>query len=105
MFGAQGMLGKNTFCEEAVRVAFLLRWPPRVAPRYTDACLNTPDIMPTLLSLMGLPVPAGMEGLDLSHRALPGTRMTDLGDTFEASAWYRDHWTKDRIITLATFPH
>jgi hypothetical protein len=27
-------------------------------------------------------------------------RMEELGDTFEAGAWYRDHWTEDRIITF-----
>ena len=32
-------------------------------------------------------------------RELLKTRMNDLDDTFEASTWYRDHWTKDRIIT------
>jgi len=32
-------------------------------------------------------------------RALLKTRMADLDDTSEASTWYRDHWTKDRIIT------
>ncbi|MGO8925901.1 MAG: hypothetical protein ACLQU3_03250 [Limisphaerales bacterium] len=28
-----------------------------------------------------------------------GYDMRELDDTFEASTWYRDHWTKDRIIT------
>ena len=71
MFGAQGRRAKNIFYEEAVRVPFLLRWPGHVPAGYTsDACLNTPDLMPTLLSLLGLPVPAGVEGIDLSHCAL-----------------------------------
>jgi arylsulfatase A-like enzyme len=25
-------------------------------------------------------------------------KMAELGDTFEACSWYRDHWTKDRVI-------
>jgi arylsulfatase A-like enzyme len=76
MFGAQGRRAKNIFYEEAVRVPFLLRWPGHVLPgSVSDACLNTPDILPTLLSLLGLPVPAGVEGMDLSHCALgrPGS--------------------------------
>jgi len=137
--------------------------------------MNTPDIMPTLLSLLGLPVPASVEGTDLSRCALgrPGPepeaaflqgmghvvmwedgfewralrdtryayavmradgreylfdlradpqqatdlatdpahaatlhryrqalrqRMAVLGDTFESCTWYRDHWTRDRVI-------
>ena len=71
MFGAQGRRAKNIFYEEAVRVPFLLRWPGHVPPgSVSDACLNTPDILPTLLSLLGLPVPEGVEGMDLGHCAL-----------------------------------
>jgi arylsulfatase A-like enzyme len=57
--------------EEAVRVPFRLRWSGHVpAGHVGDACLNTPDIMPTLLGLLGLSIPAGVEGMDLSHLAL-----------------------------------
>jgi arylsulfatase A-like enzyme len=75
MFGAQGRRAKNIFYEEAVRVPFLMRWPGRIpAGTTSDACLNTPDIMPTLLGMAGLPIPAKVEGADLSHCAfgLPG---------------------------------
>lgn len=177
MLGAQGRRAKSIFYEEAVRVPLLIRWPARVpAGSVTDACINTPDIMPTLLSMMNLPIPAKVEGSDLSHcaygkpgpepeaafmqntgavaswedgyewRALRGKqytyavyrrdgrellfdnvadpfqmtdlarspkhrdvlehhrellkhRMAEFGDTFEASTWYRDHWTDNRIIT------
>ena len=34
-----------------------------------DTCLNTPDIMPTLLSMMELPIPKDVEGSDLSQAA------------------------------------
>jgi arylsulfatase A-like enzyme len=68
MFGAQGRRAKNIFYDEAVRVPFLLRYPNCVPAGFTsDACLNTPDVMPTLLSLMNLNIPAGVEGMDLSH--------------------------------------
>ena len=71
MFGAQGRRAKNIFYEEAVRVPFLMRWPGRVlADGTSDACLNTPDIMPTLLSLIGLPIPVTVEGTDVGHCAL-----------------------------------
>jgi arylsulfatase A-like enzyme len=32
--------------------------------------MNTPDIMPTLLSMLDLPIPREVEGVDLSHCAL-----------------------------------
>lgn len=74
MFGAHGRAAKLTFYEEAIRVPFLIRWPGRIpAGTVSDACLGSPDIMPTLLSLMGLPVPEAVEGVDLSHLALGRT--------------------------------
>ncbi len=176
MMGAQGRHAKNIFYEEAARVPLVMRWPGRIpAGLSSDACLTTSDIMPTLLGMAGLPIPAKVEGMDLSHcafdkpgpepeaallentgacaawedghewralrskrytyaiyrkdrkeflfddlkdpyqfhnladnpaeaqtlghfRALLKTRMQDLGDTFEASTWYRVHWIEDRVI-------
>jgi arylsulfatase A-like enzyme len=70
MFGAHGRVQKLTFYEEAVRVPFLMRWPGKIqAGTVRDACLGTPDIMPTVLGLLGLPVPTGVEGTDLSPLA------------------------------------
>lgn len=67
MFGAQGRRAKNIFYDEAVRVPLLIRWDGRFgAGQKVDACLNTPDIMPTLLGAMGLPIPAEAEGFDFS---------------------------------------
>jgi arylsulfatase A-like enzyme len=176
MFGAHGRIAKVSFYEEAASVPFLIRWPGHIpVGRVTDVCLNTPDIMPTVLGLQGLRIPGAVEGVDLSHTALgsPGPkpeaallqgmghtylwldgfewravrdqrytyaltradrkeylfdrktdplqminladdrkhtdtvsrfrgllqgRMDNLGDTFEACTWYRDHWTHDRVI-------
>jgi arylsulfatase A-like enzyme len=109
MFGAQGRRAKNIFFEEAVRVPFLLGWPGHTqAGTATEVCLNTPDIMPTLLSLMGLPIPAEVEGMDLSHSALaePGPEpeaafMQGMGCT---AAWQDGHeWRglRDKQYTYA----
>ncbi len=90
MFGAHGRLAKKIFYEEAVRVPFLARWPGRIAEgSVSDACLNAPDIMPTLLGLMEIDIPSSVEGFDLSHAALghPGEEpeaafMQGMGHTF-----------------------
>ena len=67
MFGAHGRRAKNIFFEEAIRVPFLVRWPTGLAGQdRCDVLLNTPDIMPTLLGLMDLPIPRTVEGSDLS---------------------------------------
>ena len=67
MFGAQGRRAKNIFYEEAVRVPFLIRWDGQIkSDTVSDAPLNTPDIMPTLLSAMNLDIPDEAEGHDFS---------------------------------------
>lgn len=71
MFGSHGRRAKYIFYEEAARVPFLMRWPGHIpARRVSDVLLGTPDIMPTLLTLLGLPVPKAVEGMDLSGHAL-----------------------------------
>ena len=68
LFGAHGRRAKNIFYEEAVRVPFLIRWGDKIPVCTNDLCLNTVDLMPTLLSMMGMKedIPAEVEGLDLS---------------------------------------
>jgi arylsulfatase A-like enzyme len=71
MFGAQGRRAKNIFYDEAARIPFLIRWPGHVPTgRVSDACLSSVDFMPTLLGLLGLPVPSRVDGANLSHLAL-----------------------------------
>ncbi len=60
---------KQVFWDESCRVPFLLRYPPLTAEieqRTIMTPLGTVDIMPTLLSLCGIDIPAAVEGVDLS---------------------------------------
>lgn len=66
LFGAHGRRAKNIFYEEAVRVPFLMHYPKKLPVGVNDVCLNTVDIMPTLLSMCGLEIPEEVEGRDLS---------------------------------------
>lgn len=70
MFGAHGRVAKLTFYEEAASVPLVIRWPGKAPAQVSDALINTPDLMPTLLGLMGLSIPKAVEGLDLSHCVL-----------------------------------
>ena len=70
MFGANGRVFKLTFYDPAARVPMMIRWPGSIpSGLVSDACMSTPDIMPTLLGLMGLAIPDTVEGMDLSHLA------------------------------------
>ena len=57
MLGSQGEVKKQRPWEESIRVPFLLRWPQRFGlnGRQIDALLDTPDILPTLLSPVRYP--------------------------------------------------
>ena len=68
MLGSQGEVKKQRPWEESIRVPFLLRWPQRFGwqGREVDALLDTPDILPTLLSLTDIPIPDTVEGRDFS---------------------------------------
>lgn len=111
MFGAHGRRAKNIFYEEAARVPFLIGWPARIAAGdVSDACLNTPDIMPTVLGLMGLPVPKAVEGMDLSHCALrrqgPEPETALMQNTGACAAWqdgYEWRALRDKRFTYAVY--
>jgi len=70
MLGSQGQppCEKQRPWDESVRVPFLLRFPAlqKSRARTIETPINTPDILPTLLALSGIPVPASLEGEDLS---------------------------------------
>ncbi|NQU41866.1 sulfatase, partial [bacterium] len=68
MLGSQGLERKQKPFQESIRVPFLMHCPELFGRdgKMVDGLINAPDIMPTLLSLCGLPVPETVEGLDFS---------------------------------------
>jgi len=67
MLHSLGLLQKQLPYEESINVPFIIRCPQKIkADRKTDLLLGSPDIMPTLLSLMGVEIPKTVEGKDLS---------------------------------------
>ncbi|MEG1011976.1 MAG: sulfatase [Ruthenibacterium sp.] len=62
MFGAHGRHAKNIFYEEAVRIPFFMQWKGHLPTEKNDVCLNSVDIMPTLLEMLQLPIPQTVEG-------------------------------------------
>jgi arylsulfatase A-like enzyme len=59
---------KGVWYDESLLVPFIIRWPGTIEPGRDDLLLSVPDLMPSLLSLMGQEdgVPAGVEGCDYS---------------------------------------
>lgn len=64
--GSHGRTGKHIWYEESVGVPFVVGWPGQVAPGREEALFNQVDIVPTLLGLMDVPAPPGVEGTDFA---------------------------------------
>ena len=74
MMGSHNRMGKGVFYDESFLIPFIMRYPKKLKPRTDNLHLNTPDIMPTLLGMMGLKneIPASVEGSDYSSQILSG---------------------------------
>ncbi len=112
MFGENGRVFKLTFYEGAARVPFLVRWPKKITPGTTDALLNTPDVMPTLLTLCGLTdkTPDTVEGMDLSHLCLgqsgkepEAAFMQGMGHTFQWKDGHEWRAVRNKRFTYARY--
>lgn len=64
MIGSQGMQRKQRPWDESILVPLLIRYPAQFGQdgREIDTPINTPDLMPTLLSMSGVSVPDSSEG-------------------------------------------
>ncbi len=64
---SHGLNRKQWPYEESIRIPLLMRGPnlPR-AGYQSDVLISNVDVMPTLLSLMGVPIPKTVEGVDVS---------------------------------------
>ena len=111
MFGENGRIFKMTFYDSAAKVPFMIRWKGHIIPgKEIDVCLNTPDIMPTLLGMMDLPIPDEVEGLDLSQPALGNSCeepefafMQGMGHTFQWKDGYEWRAVRDKRYSYAKY--
>jgi arylsulfatase A-like enzyme len=64
MLHSQGLRFKSVPWEESLRIPLLIRYPRFFGPigHRFPGLISTPDIMPTLLALARIPVPAGIQG-------------------------------------------
>jgi arylsulfatase A-like enzyme len=56
----------------SARVPLLVRWPARLRPGVSELLLGTLDLMPTLLGLMRLPIPATCQGRNAATAVVEG---------------------------------
>ncbi len=71
MLGSHGHHNKQQPWEESINVPLVMRWGQRLAAgTESDLLIGVLDYAPTLLGLLGVPIPAAMEGRDLSRQIL-----------------------------------
>ncbi|MEB2363863.1 MAG: sulfatase [Bryobacteraceae bacterium] len=92
MLGSHGQFHKGQPWEESVRVPFLIAYPREIrGGTRSDVLLGTPDILPTLLGLMGIRKPGGIQGEDLSPvlrgRSMRGPRSALLTIPCALTTW------------------
>ena len=91
---------KQSPFDGGVRTPIFVSWPGRIKPAVMAEAASTVDIMPTLLKLVGAPVPAGGDGLDLLDDAalkarpfVAGQNSThDILDLARPAASLRHRW-------------
>jgi len=66
MLGQHGRFEKHCFYEPAVRIPLIMRWPGQISGnRRVNELVEMVDVLPTVLHLMQLPLPPGLQGIDL----------------------------------------
>ncbi|MFW6158042.1 MAG: sulfatase [Planctomycetota bacterium] len=80
MMGSHRLIAKCVMFEEAVRVPLLVRLPGQTAPRRVRCPVSQIDLVPTLLDLMGQPIPDALQGKSLRPQLEGGASAA--GDVF-----------------------
>lgn len=70
MMGGHGLISKNVFYEESVKTMMLVRQPGKIAAGSVDehTLVASHDLMPTLLDMCGIDVPADLDGQSFKAR-------------------------------------
>ena len=99
---------KSTLYDGGTGIAMIVRPPTRlgVAPRVYDELFSGVDFLPTLLELMGVDVPADVEGMSHAQNLLaPATDTVAIRDHVYAEKMYHDSFDPIRAIRTKQFSY
>lgn len=87
MMGSHDLMGKSVWYDEAFLIPFIIRWPDKINHGVSRLHLAVPDVMPTLLSIVGLEdkIPEALEGTDYA-KVLTGEQ-EDFSDSAFGLLW------------------
>lgn len=96
LLGAHGSWNKQQPYEESIRVPFLIHYPAVFGHegKTSPVLLNAPDIMPTLLGLCNIQIPASAEGTDFSG-VLKGDKKDRVEHTLISCVIPFGQWTRN----------
>jgi arylsulfatase A-like enzyme len=83
MMGSHKLIAKSTFYEESAKTLMIIKQPGKTNPGSvdSDSIIGTADLMPTLLDLCGLDIPAGLDGRSFKSRCY-GEKQGDFARQF-----------------------
>lgn len=79
--------GNSIVSDESARVPVIIADPRQPAPRTIDTTTRTVDLPPTILDLLGMPAPAGLDGRALTGQGI-GEPLEDLPVYGETGIWF-----------------
>ena len=105
---------KTTPFDAGHRTPIMVRWPGRVAPAKSESLASSIDLLPTLLTALGLPVPENLRGVNLLDVQAVKSREFVYGECFTIRSQTLDdpaanvlwRWVTDgrwRLIVPRTF--
>lgn len=69
-FGDRNILGHDTSVyQDQVHIPLIVKYPGQTHPGRVDMLASHVDLMPTILDVLGIKVPSGVEGIDLRQAA------------------------------------
>ena len=97
MMGSHGLVGKQCMYQESIRVPLMIRLPGQTNPMRIQGPVSQIDLVPTLLDLIGSPVPGHLQGQSRADLLRTGrdTRLEqDVVVTWNTSCQY--NWENPR---------
>lgn len=100
--GSHGLLGKQNLYEHSMKSPLFLMGPGIPINQQSDALVYLLDLYPTLLNLLGIKVPSGVDGLDLSP-VIRG-QLRDVRDTLFTAFEKGQRAVRDHRWKLIRYP-
>ncbi len=79
--------------DSTVLVPLVLRWPSRVRPVQTEAPVRLIDVLPTLLDLLGLAAPEGLDGASFASLLTGGVWTPPVARLETLQPWFSYGWS------------